>query len=188
MSKKRRTNNPNLADGYTGDLATPIEPAGVFGSPDESEDEVKRRLVEQLALKSNKLFEWYGIDPNGPDAWMNLALKLAVAHVPGMQIRHEPRKRGRKRTWKDGLGSELIRDVAALQQTKKLNHKQAIAELQKDKKKPWRVYTTANLITRHREARKSGRRLTEQLLASPLWKLGAMFGKGRTDENSSDQN
>jgi len=84
------------------------------------------------------------------------------------------------------LGSELVRDVAALQQTKKLNHKQAIAELHKEK--PWRAYTIPNLITRHREARKDRRRLTEQLLGSPLWKLGAMFGRGRTDENSSDQN
>lgn len=175
MSRKRWTNKPNLADGYTGDLAIPIEPAAVFGSPDGNEAEVKRRLVGQLALKSNTLFEWYGIDPNGPDAWMNLALKLAVAHVPGMQFRHEPRKRGRKRTWKDGLGIELVRDVAALRQIRKLNYRQAIEELHRHK--PWRAYTIANLITRHREARK----------VSPLWKLGAKFGWGRADENSSDQ-
>ena len=187
MSKKSRANISNFADSYTGDLATPIEPAAVWRSPDESEAEVKRRLVEQLALKSNKLFEWYGIDPNRPDAWMNLALKLAVAHVPGMQFRHEPRKRGRKRTWKDGLGMELACDVDALQQNRKLNHKQAIEELLKKNEK-WRAYTRPNLITRHREARKNHRRLTEQLLASPLWKLGAKYGWGRADENSGDRN
>lgn len=191
MSRKSRANKSNFADRYTGDLATPIyEPVGALG---ESDAEAMRRIAEQLGLKLNKLFDLYAIDPAAPDAGMYLALKLAMAHVPGMQVRHElRRRRGRKRTWKDGLGSELVRDVTALQQTKKLNHKQAIAELKKNKEKPWRAYTLPNLITRHREARKleqhHRRRLAEQLMASPLWKLGAMFGMGRTDENSSDQN
>ena len=61
----------------------------------------------------------------------SLALKLAMAHVPGMQVSTKPSKRGRKRTWKDGLGSELVRDVVALQRAKKLNYKQAIAELRR---------------------------------------------------------
>ena len=110
-----------------------------------------------------------------------------MAHVPGMQVRHELRRRGRKRTWKDGLGSELVRDVAALQ-TEKMNYNQAIAELKKDKEKPWRAYTLPNLIARHREARKVEQQCRRLAVASPLWKLGAMFGMGRTDENSSDQN
>ena len=131
------------------------------------ETEARARLsscgnsTKQLGLKFNKLFDWYRIDPNGPDAGMHLALKLAMAHVPGMQFRVEHRKRGRKPTWKDGLGSELVRDVAALQQAKKLNHKQAIAALHKEKR--WRAYSIANLITRHREARVVGAS-TEQLL------------------------
>jgi hypothetical protein len=139
----------------------------------------------------NKLFDWYAIDPAGPDPGMRLALMLAIAHVPGMQVRSELRRRGRKRIWKDGFGSELVRDVAELRQTKKMNYEQAVAELQKNKKKPWQDYTLPNLITRHREARKveqNRRRLAEQLKALPLWKLGAMFGTGPTDENSSDQN
>ena len=178
MSRKSRGRKSNSAD-YTGDLATPIEPDFVRG---ENEAEVKRRLVEQVALKLNKLFEWYRIDPNGPDAGMHLALKLAFAHVPGMQFRVEHRKRGRKPTWKDGLGSELVRDVAALQQAKKLNHKQAIAALHKEKR--WRAYSIANLITRHREARR--RRSTEQF--SPLSKLRELFEMAKTDENSNIQN
>lgn len=191
MSRKNRANKSNFTDRYTGDLATPIyEPvAAVVGGPGESEAEAMRQIAEQLGLKLNKLFDWYAIDPARPDAWMCLALKLALAHAPGMQVRHELRKRGRKRTWKDGLGSELVRDVAALQQEKKINYAQAIAELRKEK--PWRTYTHPNLITRHREARKveqHRQRLTEQILASPLWKLGAMFGMDRTDENSSVQN
>lgn len=182
---KSRVNKSNLGNGYTGDLATPIyEPAG----HGHSDAEVMQRIAEQLGLKLNKLFEWYAIDPNKPDAGLDLALKLAMAHVPGMQVVFELSKRGRKRTWKDGLASELVRDVATLQQTKKMSSKKAIEELREDKEKQWGTYTNVNLITRHREARKHHRRLTEQLLGSPLWKLAAKFGRTRTDENSSDQN
>ena len=140
-----------------------------------------------------KLFDWYWIDPDEPDAGMCLAVKFALAHVPGMQVRHELRKRrGRKPSWKDGLGIELVRDVDALRQTKKMNYEQAIKELRKNKEKPWQTYTLPNLITRHREARKveqHRRRFAEQLKASPLSQaMGAVFGVGLTDENSSDQN
>ena len=68
---------------------------------------------------------------------MFLALKLAMAHVPGMQIRCEPRKRGKKPSWKNGLGIELVRDVAALRKSKKVTYQQAIAELRMNKEKPW---------------------------------------------------
>jgi hypothetical protein len=182
MSKKDRANKSNFAAGYTGDLATPIDP-DVVGSLGQSEIEFTRRLTKQVGLKFAKLFDWYAIDPNGPDAGMRLALKLAMAHVPGMQFSRKPCNRGRKRTWKDGLGSELARDVTALQQAKKLNYKQAIAELQKEKR--WQVYSIANLITRHREARNDRQHLTEFL---PLSKLGELFKVAKTDENSSDQN
>ena len=193
MSKKSRTNKSTFPGRYTGELATPIyEPvAGVVGGLGGSKAEVERRTVEQRILKMEKLFDWYSIDPDGPDAGMYLAVRLALAHVPGMQVRHEARKRGRKRSWKDGLGIELVRDVAALQQAKKMNYKQAIAGASKEEK-PWRAYTLPNLITRHREARKveqHRRRLAEQLKASPISQaMGTVFGVGLTDENSSDQN
>jgi hypothetical protein len=155
-----------------------------------SKAEVERRTAEQQILKMEKLFDWYSIDPDDPDPGMCLAVKLALAHVPGMQVRHELRKRGRKRSWKDGLGIELVREVAALQQTKKMSYEQAIEELRK--KSPWSAYTPANLITRHREARtveQRRRRFAEQFKASPLSQaMGTVFGVGLTDENSSDQN
>ena len=73
-----------------------------------------------------------------------------------------------------------------------MNYEQAIKKLRKDKEKPWQAYTLPNLITRHREARKVEqhlRRFAEQLKASPLSQaMGAVFGVGLTDENSSDQN
>jgi hypothetical protein len=141
-----------------------------------------------------KLFDWYSIDPNEPDAGMCLAVKLALAHVPGMQVLHNPqRRRGRKRSWKDGLGIELVRDVDALRQTKKMNYEKAIEELRK--KKRWSSYSHANLITRHRESRKleqHRRHLAERFKASTISQaMGAVFGVGlssKTDENSNDQN
>ena len=139
MSKKGRAKKSTFPGKYTGELATPIyEPLpGGVGGLGGSKAEAERRVVEQRILKMEKLFDWYSIDPDEPDAGMCLAVKLALAHVPGMQVRHELRKRGRKRSWKDGLGIELVRDVDALQQTKKMNYEQAIKELRKNKKKPW---------------------------------------------------
>ena len=129
MSKKSRANKSTFPGRYTGELATPIyEPvAGGVGGLGGSKAEAERRAFEQRILKMEKLFDWYSIDPDEPDAGMCLAVKLALAHVPGMQVRHELRKRrGRKRSWKDGLGIELVRDVDALRQTKKMNYEQAI--------------------------------------------------------------
>jgi hypothetical protein len=190
MSKKSRTNKSTFPVKYTGELATPIyEPVtGVVGGGDGSEAE--RRASEQRILKMETLFDWYSIDPDEPDAGMCLAVKLALAHVPGMQVRYK--RRGRKRIWKGGLGIELVRDVDALRQTKKMSYEQAIEELQKNKNKPWRTYTLPNLITRDREARKveqNRRRIAELLKASPISQaMGAVFGVGLTDENSGDQN
>ena len=72
---------------------------------------------------------------------------------------------------------------------------QAIEKLRHDKKKRWGSYTQANLVTRHREARKEEQRrryLAEQFKASPISQaMGAVFGMGpasETDGNSSDQN
>jgi hypothetical protein len=194
MSKKGQPKTSTFPGEYTGELATPIyEPLpGGVGGLGGSKAEAERRVVEQRILKMEKLFELYSIDPDEPDAAMCLAARLALAHVPGMQIRHELRKRGRKPTWKDGLGIELVRDVAALQQTKTMHYDQAIKELRKNKKKSWQKYSLPNLITRHREARKveeNRRRFAEQFKASPFSQaMGTVFGLGLTDENSIDQN
>ena len=193
MSKTSRANKSTFPGRYIGELATPIyEPVpGGVGGLGGSKVEAERRTVEQRILKMEKLFDWYSIDPNDPDGGMSLAAKLALAHVPGMQVR-ELRKRGRKRSWKDGLGLQLVRDVAAVQQAKKMKYEQAIEELRKNNEKPWRNYSLPNLITRHREARKveqRRRRIAEQLKASPISQaMGTVFGVDLTDENSNDQN
>jgi hypothetical protein len=191
MKTKKRANK----SAYTGELATPIyEPVAFVGFLGGGKAEAERRVFEQQVLKMEKLFDWFSIDPDEPDAGMCLAVKLAFAHVPGMQVLQEPpKRRGRKRSWKDGLGIELVRDVEALQKTRKLNHEQAIEELRKDKH--WSSYTQSNLLARHREARKveqHRRYLAERFKASPISQaMGAVFGVGlspKNAENSSDQN
>jgi len=94
-----------------------------------------------------------------------------------------PRKlRGRKPSWKDGLGIELVRDVDALRQTKKINYEQAIKELRRDKEKPWRAYSLPNLIARHRDARKAEqhrRHFAERFKPSPISQaMGSVFWSG----------
>src|SRR5215203_2947912 len=101
MSKKSRASKSTFPGRYTGELAIPIyEPVtGGVGGLGGSKPETERRIFEQLVLKMEKLFDWYSIGPDVPDAGMCLAVKLALAHVPGMQVRHELRKeRGRPRS------------------------------------------------------------------------------------------
>ncbi len=69
---------------------------------------------------------------------MNLASTTCIGPRAWNAISSRAQQAGRKRTWKAGLGDELIHDVAALQQAKKLNLKQAIAELHE--KNRWRAY------------------------------------------------
>jgi hypothetical protein len=185
MGKKSQANKSTFPGKYTGELATRIYEPG--GGPGGSSAEANRRIFEQRVLKMEKLFDLYSIDRDDPDPGMSLAAKLALAHVPGMQVR---KKRGRKPSWKSGLGIELVREIDALQQTNNMNYEQAIAVLRKDKEKAWRKYTLPNLITRHREARRleqHRRRLVEQSKASPLSQaMGAVLGMGLTDGNSSE--
>ena len=94
MRKKSRAKKSTFQGRYTEELATPIYApvAGVVGGLGGSKAEAERRAFEQRLLKMDKLFDWYAIDPDEPNAWMLLAVKLALAHVPGMQVRHEFRK------------------------------------------------------------------------------------------------
>src|SRR4029453_11907858 len=93
---------------YTGELADPIyEPSG---------ESLAERVIEKWNSKIGFLFDWYEIDSDAPNAWRLLALNLAVDHVPGMKFINEEakRKRGRKKSWKAGLGAQLVREVEAL--------------------------------------------------------------------------
>jgi hypothetical protein len=149
MATTKRT--PQVSPGnYTGELAEPIyEP---------SRELLAERVLEKWSSKIGFLFDWYEIDSDASDAWRLLALNLAVAHVPGMRFINEAkRKRGRKKSWKAGLGAQLVREVEALKTQQFGTYLEAIEALRRDKAKHWHSFTKENLITRHREARKAER-------------------------------
>ncbi len=88
------------------------------------------------------LFRWHKVNPNLENRWSALAIALAEAHVPGMRIIHEPMpKRGRKISWKAGLGTELLRDVERLQaENSDLTFDAAIKKLRQVKGGRWEKY------------------------------------------------
>lgn len=121
--------NPYLLGLYTGVLAEPIAPLqtgatsmGLLGPRSDPADAEQQRREKLPAL-----FDHFGIDPTGPDAWQSLTMALAEVHVPGFRLKlPEPqiawpstslaellalnkRKRGRPRIYKPGpAGAGLL--------------------------------------------------------------------------------
>ena len=88
---------------YEGQLAEPMYPPSVLGTLSKSEWAQKR------AMKMALLLEHFGIDPNGKDVWMELAVALAERHVPGFM---SPPRRGRPKQHDDiklAMHIELLR-------------------------------------------------------------------------------
>jgi hypothetical protein len=150
MERKRRAPN------YTGALAQPIYEedhykfTGGLGQLIQETDvaAISKRAVEKMRL----LFEHYKIDPSDEQSGLELAMSLALAHVPGLRFANRP-KPGRKPTWKTGLGDELVRDVDDVKSRTGKRTGDAIAELQKKPGGKWEPYTRENLEARYREAR-----------------------------------
>jgi hypothetical protein len=149
MARKRRAPN------YTGALAQPIyledhyKFTGPLGQPIQETDvaAIEKRAVEKMRL----LFEHYKIDPSDEQSWQKLARSLALAHVPGLQSAKRP-KRGRKSTWKTGLGDEWVRAVDDVKSRTGKGTKEAIAELRKEPM--WKTYTAQGLGARYRESKR----------------------------------
>ena len=153
MARKRRAPN------YTGALAQPIyvedyyKFTGPLGQPiwEPDIDAIRKRAAEKMRL----LFEHYKIDPSDEQSWQNLAMSLALAHVPGLQLANRP-KRGRKPM--TGLYDELARAVDDVKSRTGKSTNKAIAELLEEPK--WRTYTSQRNIspqtlqTRYWEARR----------------------------------
>ncbi|MDO8347521.1 MAG: hypothetical protein Q7S85_06455 [Rugosibacter sp.] len=171
---------------YTGELAEPIyEPLSVGLLGDYYNAEVRRRAFERQSQKMLLLIDLLKIDMSAEHCWIKLSFALAEAHVPGMRIVHDRKpRRGRQRSWQAGLGTELLRDVAVVmaQEPKGTTFETAIQHLREDKSKDWKKYTRANLLTRHREARKAEqkrKRLIEALALPPgMQPMGGLFGLG----------
>jgi hypothetical protein len=180
MTRKRRAPN------YTGALAQPIYPEDYYkvrglGQAIQEPDiaAINKRAVEKLWL----LFEHYKIDPSDEQSWQELAMSLALAHVPGLRLANRP-KPGRKPTWKAEPGDEWVRAVDDVKSRTGKSTKKAIAELLEEPK--WRTYTSQRNISpqsleaRYWEARRRQKKLAslQKKLASLQedWEKGIVFG------------
>jgi hypothetical protein len=186
MPKKARKKRP-LASGvcYEGPLAEPIygsASGGWIGSVTGRGAEPEDLLRGERMLKLPALLKLYGIDEHSPNAWADLAWALACDHVPGMQaINQVSRKRGRKPTWKSGLGRELLDEVYALREKKKIGIKEALKELRGDKTKVWKKHPIDSLGPRYREAARA-EKVQLKTLSATIAFLDMVSGKLSQDD------
>jgi hypothetical protein len=143
MARKRPGRKPK----YTGALAQPI-----YVDLDQLDDEHQLKEVwhTQTAEKLPLLFKHYKIDPSDEQSLEILATCLALSHVPGMQLALRPKRR--PRTWKAGLGVDLVRAVEDVKSRTGKGTEAAIAELKEQSGGMWKRYTVENLGARYREA------------------------------------
>jgi hypothetical protein len=158
MARKRRS------PGYAGALAEPIYVDTVSGEPDEW---IKAQVIEKMAL----LCTHYRIEPS-ENCWWQLAVSLACEHVRGLQLLFRP-KRGRHRSWKAGLGLDLVRAVQRVMSETGVRTQDAVRKLQKDKPETWGLYTVPNLCARYREAKQHEEQLRKALNGhANAWRRG----------------
>jgi hypothetical protein len=185
---------------YAGALAEPIcvedyYKARGLGQAIQEPDvaAISKELVEKIWL----LFEHYKIDPSDEQSWQKLAMSLALAHVPGLQVANRS-KPGRKPTWKTGLDDELVRDLEDEKSGTGKGTKEAIAELRKKPK--WKTYTEENLEARYWEARARQKVLASLHkawlneinialgLAAPSTTVPPLGRAARDDQSDADEN
>jgi hypothetical protein len=128
---------------YTGALAEPI-----YLHRHETVDQAMARTVRKISL----LFKHHNIEPSDAQSWQKLAVRLALAHVPGLQV--SMRGGGRKRTWKAGQGNELVRAFEDMQSRTGMRTKDVLAKL-KEELGVWKDFSVENLGARYREAKRS---------------------------------
>jgi hypothetical protein len=88
---------------------------------DEEENRVRTAFVFKLRL----LARHFRVNWDRPNMLGRLALKLAMAHVPGMQIVDAPKKRrGRPKRFRDP--SQFLREVDAIRAERKIGISHAI--------------------------------------------------------------
>ena len=144
MGKTIKRKNSVASVKYTGELANPI--SEFFAADAQA---AQQYYSHQRRSKLKALFEWYSIDLEAQDAWVRLAIALALDHVPGMHVRPAAKKRGRPRSW-DALNVKLLRAVESLRATnKRMTIEKAIQTLRKGE---WSRYKQQSLVVRHREA------------------------------------
>jgi len=197
--------NRRAAPRFTGVLNEPIVETvtislAALADPTVYESDVEaaiQRGIRQQVEKMFVLLMHYDIDPEAANCWQLLSFSLARDFVPGMLVLfHEPPRRGRKGTWKTGLGDELVQAVQTHKQKAGKNVRDTIADLKKRDSGRWDHYTKQNLEARYREANKRQRdmrmRLAAALMAPPMEgmsladiamrynaaRMGGLFGLG----------
>jgi hypothetical protein len=142
---------------YSGPLAEPIYEIDAPSDTSLGQAARDRAFSKQI----DKLFllaQHFRIDLRASNGWIMLAYRIGSAHVPGMQVVYgTPPRRGRRRTWKAGLGVEL---VEAVQASRRGNEplRNTISTLRKAYPKTWGIFTQQNLEARHRDERRSQRK------------------------------
>ena len=105
---------------YTGDLAKPLDLsplamcAMAIGTPLDVSLPSGTPVAVERARRLMLLFDWHGVDLGD---WCGLAVKLADAHVPGLQISGPRPRRGRPPTFKAApkrTGRPVLWDDASL--------------------------------------------------------------------------
>src|SRR5262249_40536605 len=115
----------------------------------ETVEQVMGRAVQKIPL----LFKHHNIDPSDAQSWQKLAVRLALAHVPGLQV--SMRGGGRKGTWKarqGKQGNELVRAAEDMKSQTGMRMKDVFAKLREDEM--WKDFTVENLGSRYREAKR----------------------------------
>ena len=107
---------------YSGELARPITVQARKGIIDSVIEE--HRVGQETARKVGLLLYHYGIRPSSPDVWMQLALRLAMAHVPGLRSDHQ-RARGRPVTYQAEHDIQLFLDIRQAREELRLAGKPA---------------------------------------------------------------
>ena len=137
---------------YSGRLAEPIlAPAGESGENDNL-------VAYEREFRLSLLMDAYGIKEGDPNAWQELAIRLATDHVRGMQVVSSSNTPGRKARWPAGLWQMLIEAVADQRKAKGIGIREAITNLSRDKNSRFYRMHVDSLVARHNEARRSAKR------------------------------
>jgi hypothetical protein len=160
MAGQKKRKKHSRSPKYEGTLAEPVyEPVLVFGLlGDErlAKFQARERATIRVVSKFPDLFRWYKISPTSNDRWLQLAVRLAEAHVPGMQIRDKPKgSTGPKSKW-TWWGPLLIQAVkiefaAAKKARRRITLREAIKRIKEDPNQNWPP-ARQSLEARYRDA------------------------------------
>jgi len=120
---------------YPGILNKPIvlaPPPGGLLTPLTHEDwaQYEKSIIDQHLRRRVALFAHYGITPDAPNCWRDLALRLAKDNVPGFRVQH--RGRGRiKRPGGPFADLHLCMDILRLSGARKFSVQRACELLSK---------------------------------------------------------